>query len=31
MPLAPRVARTIDLVIGERLDGPLSWLHLDSG
>lgn len=23
MPLAPRVARTIDLAIGERLDGPL--------
>jgi hypothetical protein len=24
MPLAPRVARTIDLTIGERLDGPIS-------
>jgi site-specific recombinase XerD len=23
MPLAPRVARTIDLTIGERLDGPI--------
>jgi hypothetical protein len=23
MPLAPRVARTLDLAIGERLEGPI--------
>lgn len=30
MPLAPRVARTIDLAIGERLDGPI-FLGVDGG
>jgi site-specific recombinase XerD len=30
MPLAPRVARTIDLAIGERMDGPI-FLGVDGG
>jgi hypothetical protein len=31
VPLAPRTARAIDLAIGERCEGPSSWLPMAAG